>query len=285
MTHARGLALLLMLAIAPRIAAAQDDQPWLRDRGPGVRTSLLGSYVRRGELLIYPFYEYYADHDLEYKPSELGYGPSLTDYRGKYQASEGILFFGYGVGADVALEFEAAVIDATLETAANDTSSGKPPEVHESGLGDVEGQIRWRFQRETAKRPELYTFFEAVFPLQPDRHLIGTQEWEFASGVGFVRGYGWGTLTLRASVEFAPESDTPVDAGEYGIEWLRRFSPRWRVAAAIEGVQLDEVSLITEVQYHFGRHAYLKLNSSVGLTPNATDFAPEIGIMFPLGGN
>jgi hypothetical protein len=157
--------------------------------------------------------------------------------------------------------------------------------VYESGLGDVEGQIRWRFQRETAKRPELYTFFEAVFPLQPDRHLIGTQEWEFASGVGFVRGYGWGTLTLRASVEFAPESDTPVDAGEYGIEWLRRFSPRWRVAAAIEGVQLDEVSLITEVQYHFGRHAYLKLNSSVGLTPNATDFAPEIGIMFPLGGN
>jgi hypothetical protein len=285
MTHARGLALLLMLAIAPRIAAAQDDQPWLRDRGPGVRTSLLGSYVRRGELLIYPFYEYYSDHDLEYKPSELGYGPSLTDYRGKYQASEGILFFGYGAGADVALEFEAAVIDATLETAANDTSSGKPPEVHESGLGDVEGQVRWRFQRETAKRPELFTFFETVFPLQRDRHLIGTQEWEFASGVGFVRGYRWGTLTLRASVEFVPEADQQVDAGEYAIEWLRRFSPRWRVAAAIEGVQLDEVALITEVQYHFGRHAYLKLNSSVGLTPNATDFAPEIGIMFPLGGN
>ena len=284
MTRARVVSLLLVLAIAPVIAAAQDAQPWLRDRGPGVRTSLLGSYVRRGELLVYPFFEYYADHDLEYKPSELGYGPSLTDYRGKYQASEGILFFGYGVGADVALEFEAAVIDATLETSPSDTSSGKPPEVHESGLGDVEGQIRWRFQRETATRPELYTFFETVFPLQPDRHLIGTQEWEFASGIGFVRGYRWGTLTLRASVELVPQADQPFDAGEYGIEWLRRFSPRWRVAAAIEGVQLDEVSLITEVQYHFGRHAYLKVNSSVGLTQNATDFAPEIGIMFPLGG-
>jgi len=284
-TQVRALPLLLLLCVAPVIAAAQDDQPWLRDRGPGVRTSMLGTYVRDGELLVYPFFEYYADHDVEYKPSELGYGPSLTDYRGRYRASEGILFFGYGVGPDLALEFEAAVIDATLETAANDTSSGKPAEVHEAGLGDVEGQIRWRFQRETAKRPELYTFFETVFPLQSDRHIIGTQEWEFASGVGFARGYRWGTLTLRASVEFVPAANPQVDAGEYGIEWLRRFSPRWRVAAAIEGVQLDEVSLITEVQYHFGRHAYLKVNSSVGLTQNATDFAPEIGIMFPLGGN
>lgn len=282
MTHARGLALLLVLAIAPRIAAAQDAEPWLRDRGPGVRTSLLGSYVRRGELLVYPFYEYYADHDLEYKPSELGYGPSLTDYRGKYQASEGILFFGYGVGADVALEFEAAVIDATLETAANDTSSGKPPEVHESGLGDVEGQIRWRFQRETATRPEFFTYLGAVAPLQKDKHLIGTQTWEVFGGVGFVRGYRWGTLTIRAAAEYA---DGVFDAGEYAFEWLRRFSPRWRVVAGIEGTQVDEVSLLTEVQYHFGRHAYLKLNSAVGLTQNATDFAPEIGILFPLGGN
>lgn len=284
MTRPGVLALLLALMVAPAIAAAQDDQPWLRDRGPGVRTSMLGTYVRHGELLVYPFFEYYADHDLEYKPSELGYGPSNTDYRGRYRASEGILFFGYGVGPDLALEFETAIIDATLETAANDTSAGKPAEVHEAGLGDVEGQIRWRFQRETARRPELYTFFETVFPLQSDRHLIGTQEWEFSSGVGFVRGYRWGTLTLRASVEFVPEANPQLDAGEYGIEWLRRFSPHWRVAAAIEGVQLDEVSLITEVQYHFGRHAYLKVNSSVGLTQNATDFAPEIGIMFPLGG-
>jgi hypothetical protein len=283
MTRSRGLSLVLALTVAPAVAVAQDTLPaWLRDRGPGVRTSLLGSYVRQRELLIYPFYEYYSDHDLEYKPSELGYGPSLTDYRGKYQANEGILFFGYGVGADVALEFEAAVIDATLETSPSDTSTGKPPEVHESGLGDVEGQIRWRFQRETATRPEFFTYLGAVAPLQKDKHLIGTPSWEVFGGVGFVRGYGWGTLTIRVAAEYA---DGVLDAGEYAFEWLRRFSPRWRVVAGIEGTQIDEVSLLTEVQYHFGRHAYLKLNNAIGLTQNATDFAPEIGILFPLGGN
>jgi hypothetical protein len=206
MTRSRGLSLLLALMAAPAIAAAQDTLPaWLRDRGPGVRTSLLGSYVRHRELLIYPFYEYYSDHDLEYKPSELGYGPSQTDYRGKYRANEGIFFVGYGVGPDVALEFEAAVIDATLETSRATSSAA---EVHESGLGDVEGQIRWRFQRETATRPEFFTYLGAVAPLQKDQHLIGTQTWEVFGGVGFVRGYPWGTLTLRASVEFAEGSRT-----------------------------------------------------------------------------
>src|SRR5687768_12750197 len=98
--------LAIALAVIPpgRTLEAQDLPPYLRDRGTGVRTSVLGSYVRHGELLVYPFFEWYADRNLEYKPSELGYGASLVDYRGRYRASEGILFFGYGVTPDLALE-------------------------------------------------------------------------------------------------------------------------------------------------------------------------------------
>ena len=281
MQRSRGLTLLLALIAVPGIAAGQDDQPaWLRDRGPGVRTSLLGTYVRHRELLVYPFFEWYADHDLEYKPSELGYGPSLTDYRGRYRASEGILFFGYGVTADLAIEFEAAVITAELRTSPDDTSNAKPPRVRESGLGDVEGQIRWRFQRETATRPELFTYFGTVFPLQKDRHLIGTQHWEHFFGLGVVRGYRWGTMTVRVAAEYSAAERPHFDAGEYAIEYLRRLSPTWRVVAAIEGNQVDEVSVITEVQWQPSRHATFKFNHALGVTTNATDFAPEVGIMF-----
>lgn len=49
-----------------------------------------------------------------------------------------------------------------------------PSNVRESGLGDVEGQIRYRFQRETATRAELFSYFETVFPLQENKDLIGT---------------------------------------------------------------------------------------------------------------
>ena len=50
-------------------------------------------------------------------------------------------------------------------------------------------------------------------PLQKDKHLIGTQSWEVFGGVGFVRGYRWGTLTIRAAAEYA---DGVLDAGELG---------------------------------------------------------------------
>jgi len=263
-----------------RAPEAQQLPQYLRDRGTGVRTSLLGTYVRHKELLVYPFFEYYADRNLEYKPSELGYGGSIVDYRGRYRASEGILFFGYGVTPNLALEFEAAIISAELRTSPDDTSSAKPPQVRESGLGDVEGQIRWRFQRETATRPELFTYFGTVLPLQKDRNLIGTQHWEHFFGIGLVRGFRWGTVTVRAAGEYSAAARPQFDAGEYAIEYLRRLSPAWRVVAAIEGNQVDEVSLLTEIQWHVSPHAVLKLNNGWGLTPNATDFAPEVGFMF-----
>jgi len=256
---------------------AQTPPPYLRDRGPGMRMSMLGSYVEQGHVLVYPFFEWYADHNLEYKPRELGYGNSGTDYRGRYRASEGILFVGYGIARDLAIEVEAAVITAELRPSFSDTSSAKPARVHEAGLGDVEGQIRWRPQRETESRPEIWTFFEAVLPLQRTRHIIGTQEWEFSAGFGVTKGFGWGTMTFRASAEY---TDRQVDAGEYAIEYMRRLSPAWQVIGVIEGTQLDEVSLITEAQWYFSRYARLKINNAWGLTPNATDLAPEVGIMF-----
>jgi hypothetical protein len=259
---------------------SQELPPYLRDRGTGIRTSHLGSYVRDREFLVYPFFEWYADRNLEYKPSELGYGPSQVDYRARYRASEGLVWFGYGVTPDLALEFEAAVISAEVRTAADDTSSAKPARIQESGLGDVEGQIRWRFQRETTNRPELFTYFGTVLPLQKTRRIIGTQDWEFFFGLGLTRGFAWGTLTVRAAGEYARAASPKFDAGEYAIEYLRRLSPAWRIVAAIEGNQVDEVSLLTEAQWRVSPHALVKLNSGLGLTTNATDFAPEVGIMF-----
>jgi hypothetical protein len=262
---------------ASRPLHAQAPPPYLRDRGPGMRMSMLGSYVEKGHVLVYPFFEWYSDGNLEYKPRELGYSNSGTDYRGRFRASEGIFYVGYGIAHDLAIEVEAATITAELRPSLSDTSNAKPTRVHEAGLGDVEGQIRWRPQRETASRPEIWTFFETVLPLQRTRHIIGTQAWEFSAGVGVTKGFRWGTMTFRASAEY---TDHQVDAGEYAIEYMRRLSRSWQVIGVIEGTQLDEVALITEAQWYFSRFARLKINNAWGFTPNATDIAPEVGIMF-----
>ena len=270
--------MLVSCILGPTVLSAQARQPeYLHDRDPGVPMSMLGSYVDQGHFLIYPFFEWYDDHNLEYKPSELGYSSSTIDYRGRYRASEGIFYVGYGISRDLAVEVEAAVITATLRTALDDTSSAKPTRVHEAGLGDVEGEIRWRPQRETASRPEIWTFGEVVLPLQRKRHIIGTQDWEFSAGFGITKGYHWGTMTFRASTEY---TDKQVDLGEYAVEYMKRVSPAWQVIGVIEGTQLDEISLITEVQWYFARYSRFRINNAWGLTPNATDIAPEVGIMF-----
>lgn len=268
---------LLVLCTTPLSA---QEAAWQRDRGTGVSTSMFGTYVRRGELLLYPFGEWYADHNLEYKPSELGYGLD-QDFRGRYRATEGLVFVGFGLTENLAIEMEAAVITAELRKSPLDPSA-MPGTVKESGLGDIEGQLRWRWQQERATRPEGFAFFETVFPSNKSKRLIGTSEFEYKLGVGLIRGYSWGTMTARVAAEYS-KSEGKVDAGEYAIEYLKRLTPRWRIVAVIEGNQIDEVELITELQWHLSPRARIKLNNGLGLTPNATDIAPEFGVMFSLG--
>ena len=262
--------------LQPAPAGADDLPTRLRDRGPGVPTSMFGTYVQRGELLVYPFFEYYLDDNREYKPSELGYGLE-QDFRAKYRASEGILFVSYGVSSRVSVEMEAAFIKARQERDPNDPSS-VPAVIEESGSGDVEGQIRARLLDETDRRPEIWSYFEAVTPQQKDKLLIGTPDWEFSLGAGVTRGTLWGTVTARLAGTYTVE-DKSFAVGEYAIDYLRSVSSRWRLFAGFEGEQ-DDVSLITEAQWHFSRAAYLKLNNSFGVTSKATDWAPEVGILF-----
>lgn len=72
---------------------------------------MFGTYVRNGELLLYPFFEWYSDRNLEYKPEEFGHVGG-EDYRGRYRAYEGLIFLGYGVTDNLALELEVAAISA-----------------------------------------------------------------------------------------------------------------------------------------------------------------------------
>jgi hypothetical protein len=287
----RGGLLAIGWALAPSLAGAQGAPPAaaatqatpvdrLRDRGEGLATSQFGTYVRRGEWLVYPFYEYYRDEDFEYAPSELG-AVGDEDYRGRYRAHEGLIFVAYGLTDDFAFEIEVAVIDATLEKAANDPS-GLPASVQESGLGDIEGQLRWRWRRETDRRPEVFSYAEVVLPHADDKPLTGTPGWELKFGAGVVRGFGWGTLSARAAIDYEEASTSHFDLGEYAVEYLRRLSPAWRVYAGVEGSS-DEVSFIGELQWHVNPHVYVKINNGIGLTSKATDWAPEIGVVFSLG--
>ena len=271
----RWAAILAFVGLGATSAAAQDATvDRLRDRGNGQPTDMFGTYIRSGELLIYPFYEYYRDRNYEYKPEELGF-VGADDLRGRYRASEGLIYLGYGLSDRVAFELEVATIRASLGKAPEDRSA-LPARLTESGLGDTAARVRWRWNKESESMPEFVSSFEAGFPLQRNRALIGTQNWEFALGMGMIRGFSAGTITVRATL--LNEGGT-FEPGEYALEYLRRLSARFRVYAGIEGTQ-DEAELITEAQVFLTPNVFLKLNNAFGVTSKAPDWAPEIGVMF-----
>lgn len=265
--------------LAPGDAAAQGGFHFRGDHNGGIPVSMFGTYVRPGEVLVYPFYEYYANHDAEYSPDELGYGLD-EDFRAPSGGHEVLLFLGWGVSDRLALEFEAAVYTRQWQEKAPGDPTAMPARIQESGLGDVEGQIRWRWTRDEGGRPGIFSFFEYVLPLQKDEVIIGTSHLELKLGTGLVRAFSFGTMTFRFAAEYDGEDDR-VEAGEYGLEYLKRISRTVRVFAAIEGSE-DEAELIPVLMWAPHPRVALHLNSAFGLTSKAEDWAPEIGVMISL---
>lgn len=277
---------ILSLAIVlPPIHDAHADEPlpdYLQDRGPGVPTSLFGTYIESGQWMVYPFYEYSSNSDDEYDPREFGFprpgAVGEEEFFGEGSQHEAVLFIGYGFSDTLAFEFEAELYaSATLDKSALDTSP-LPARTKESGFAGAEAQLRWMWQGETRERPALYSFFEVEFPFQDTKVLIGATDLEFAVGAGFIRGFEWGTLNGRVSIAYDGE-ENKVELGEYALEYLKRVNDRWRLVATLEGEE-DEVSIIGEAQLTLWPGAILKLNSGFGVTKKAEDFAPEIGVLF-----
>lgn len=250
---------------------------YLYDRGDGIPTSLFGTYIRPKEFLVYTFYEYTHSSKFEYKPKDLGFTGD-RDFFGKAYEHEFLVFLAYAFNDSLAFEFESALYSTIDFRKASSDGSDVPRRIRESGVGDTEAQIRWRFFKETEVWPEGTFFFKTVFPLQEGKRLLGTQEWEFAPGLVVTKGFSFGTIALRGALAY-DTGEHKLEPGEYAIDYVKRLSPKWRVVLSFEGQQ-DEASIIGEVQYTLSKNAVLKINSGFGVTEKAPNFAPEIGLLF-----
>lgn len=266
----------IIFSLASAVAGQEDLPYYLQDRGTGVPLSMFNTFIDKNEFILYLYYEYYYDQDTEYSPQELGYVLD-EDHRGRSRAHEGLIFLSYGISERLAWELEAAVITATQYKADDDTSD-MPDKIEESGLGDVESQLRWRWTEETSSRPEIFSYYETVFPLQKDKKLIGTQDWELKLGTGVMKGFRWGTMTVRSAIEY-DAAENKGELGEYALEYLKRVSKLFRFYVGVEGSQ-DEVELITDLQFHVSPNAFIRINNAFGATSKATDYAPEVGVLF-----
>src|SRR5256714_15275160 len=240
------------------------------DRGPGIRTSMVETYVAPHQLLIYPFVAYTWDHNFEYQPASFGYRLN-EDLLGHYRSSEAQLFVAYGIADWLAVEVEASHINARFDRSASDTS-GMPARITESGVADFAGQVRFRLAREHGSRPEVFGSVELLPPQHGNKALIGDAQWAVKSEIGVVRGLSWGTMTFRTTVEYN-RGDTHWDLGETSLEYLRQVSPAWRLLLAIEGGEggpPDAWGLVSPGNRGLARGLDLKLARGIGLVPKST---------------
>jgi hypothetical protein len=267
--------------LEPSAGCGQEREPsYLRDRGPGIPTSIFGTYVRKGQFLVYPFYEFSLDHNREYQPAQLGFGLN-QDFRGKYRDSREQIFIAYGVNDWLAVEFEAAAIQASLEKSPDDPSA-RPSTISESGISDIEGQLRFRLMREGERRPEIFGYMEITAASQKTNVLIGDPEWDVKPGLGVVKGFSWGTMTVRATLEYN-RAARGVDVGEFSVEYLRRLSRSWTLYLGVEGGETgapDEWELDTGIQWRIADFASVKIVNALGITSKAPDWALQIGCVF-----
>lgn len=92
-----------------------------------------------------------------------------------------------------------------------------------------------------------------MFSLSKDKVLIGTQDWEYKAGVGCQRGYRWGNGTVQVSAEY---------------EWGRGKARTRRGGGGASEASVPELEVVP------------KINNAFGVTSKATDWAPEVGVMF-----
>jgi hypothetical protein len=135
-----------------------------------------------------------------------------------------------------------------------------PLRISESRIGDIEGQIRWRWRRETERRPEIFSYAEVVVPHHSEKHLIGTPGWELKYGMGLARGFDWGYFDRAAGGRVRPGLYQPFSISASTPSSICAGSPpSWRLYAGIEGTQ-DELSLIEEIRWHVRPNVFICLN-------------------------
>lgn len=243
----------------------------------GVATSLLGTFIYKSQHILYALYEYEINEESEYTPRELGYTGN-QEFLGKSTLHEALIFYSYGLSDYLAIEMEAALY--TNEKLERDSAdmSGIPDKIEESGLGEIEAQLRYRFSEESIAWPEFFGYTEIIFPFQKDKKLIGAHAWEIVQGFGIIKEFIFGTMAIRSSAAYDFD-EKKLEMGEYAVEYFKDLSSRYRLVTAIEGED-DEISWIGEIQLSIGKNAILKLNTGIGLTEKAADFAPELGLLW-----
>jgi hypothetical protein len=255
----------------------QETFNFLRDRGPGMQTSLNATYLAEKEFLFYPFYEYNFVVNEEYIPMDLGYDVDQA-YEAKSSSHEALLYLGYGISDWLIAEAEVAFINFTQQKSSSDNST-MPSPYKESGIENIDFQLRWRYWKETSKKPELFSNFVLAVPSAGSNKIIGLTGYDFKFASGLIKGFRFGTMIVSSSFQYNTY-DSQFDFLGLDIEYVKRLNDKFRVYVGFDGLPIpDAFAVSTNLQIFPKPWMFIRLGNSFGIgSSGLIDFNQEIGV-------
>jgi hypothetical protein len=259
----------------------------------------LDQFLRRQKVLFQS-----GELQLEFNTAYIHDTVEITPVKSKFRSVNANVFARYGLADDVELDLSVPYVFAEQEV---DPSLSRiatnPPQRFErrdhSGLGDVNGALRWAALHEEGMIPETTVSLTVKSDTGDIERNLGTGFWTLGAGVSLVKTIDpvvfFGSLGYTAVLEknaIDPGDQIPYSLG-MGFSLNDRVSFSTSLAGTallrtevngreIPGSGADLHSLNFAVTIQLARHVFFEPFVNFGLTEESTDFVAGINIPFRL---
>jgi len=169
-------------------------------------------------------------------------------------------------------------VSARFERSSLDTS-GTPATIKESGFTDLAAQARLRLASEQGKATEIFASLEFIPATHRGKKLISDRWTDLKGEIGLVRGFQFGTMTLKTTVEW--NHGTTLGPRQHRWSTCDRCRPSggcsWRSRAARAGA-MDEWVFVTAAQWRISIAPFSSFPTASAWR-RIHDWEPQVGIM------
>ncbi|MGI4788176.1 MAG: transporter [Janthinobacterium lividum] len=159
----------------------------------------------------------------------------------------------FGYGATDTVELDLGLSAGSIRNSGSDRVSG---------LGDTTAGVKWRFQEETASRPQLAVSGQIKFPTASRSRGLGSGRYDYTPGLSLGKSFGKYAFCAGAGYNFVGDPDAKNNT-YYGVCLTYQTTEKTTVGAQIYGNTAAASGQRDELAYGIGATCNYQPNQSL----------------------
>lgn len=197
---------------------------------------------------------------------------SIDSFRPELQIS-----FDHELAPKLAVEMALVVWDPRRNATLSPYNDAFVSKLEEENFGEMETKLRWKWNTQTTRWPDIYGSFEANVALYRGERISPPYP-ESILGLGLAKNFSWGKI--NGKLGYILDRDTPLgDVRAYQLELTGYIAPRTEVNVLLEG-ENDTSALKVGPRWLLHRQVAVQLQLGVITEPQLSNFEREIRLMF-----